>query len=311
MSENEPNFGAVELNNNYFGSLTRHEIYKILENGHLISIKELSDIYPHKKGTYTNEVELAELELYGIEKNTSSNNQEAVILEVESVEDPSKHIRVILKPFSGENKDIKRALSIPNFYSREKAAKIVDEFLGFNLVPPTLIAKLDNGDLASMQYFIEPEIARTRSELMDTDVLEAIDMQKSESWLKMAIFDWIIGNWDRNINNILQKESDPEEVIAIDNGSSWCHRETVRPPEGKKFGPRYFFKERTVKNESGEYVIENIKTPVPIEILTTLEKFKAFKNQINEMLLPLIQSHSELENMWKRVDQMLVEKIVL
>lgn len=91
-------------------------------------------------------------------------------------------------------------------YKEERAAYIVDKFLGLNLVPATVI-KTHEGKTGSFQQFI-PD-AKTYYEAEKGD-LEGI----GEELKKLGIFDFLIGNIDRNEGNFLVKKGG---VFAIDH----------------------------------------------------------------------------------------------
>lgn len=110
----------------------------------------------------------------------------------------------IFKPHTKYSKEI-----AAKYINRERAAYLISLFLGFNLVPPTVIRKID-GRLGSMQEFID---AKTAYELGD-DIL--INVPESE-YLKMFIFDFLIENTDRRLPNYLVKDN---KIYAIDNGLS-------------------------------------------------------------------------------------------
>lgn len=93
--------------------------------------------------------------------------------------------------------------------NRERAAYLIDLFLGFGLVPPTVI-RIIEGEIGSCQQFIEN--TKTSDEVDDVDT----EIVKDEK-LKMDLLDVILVNTDRNIGNWLIKE---KKIYAIDHGYS-------------------------------------------------------------------------------------------
>lgn len=72
----------------------------------------------------------------------------------------------VFKPKNGENKSYDTSGS---FFKRERASYLVDKFLGFNLVPPTVIREID-GQIGSVQEFIP-----------DTDIFNQITRREEET----------------------------------------------------------------------------------------------------------------------------------
>lgn len=119
----------------------------------------------------------------------------------------------MFKPQNGEvylRENIKKG----TYFKRERAAYLVDRFLGFNLVPPTVIREID-GEVGSMQQFI-PD-SKTGKEVpyyeRDKDILQ-------QQLIKLWIFDYIIYNSDRHDGNFLVKSKE-NKLYAIDNGLSF------------------------------------------------------------------------------------------
>lgn len=89
----------------------------------------------------------------------------------------------------------------------ERACSLIDLFLGFDFVPPTVIREI-NGEVGSAQHYIEN--APTSYELTEH---ERKAIPKKEL-LKLDIFDYIVNNEDRHDNNYLIKN---DKIYAIDN----------------------------------------------------------------------------------------------
>lgn len=118
----------------------------------------------------------------------------------------------IFKPKSGENRFF---VGEGTFYKRERAAFVVDSFLGFDIVPPTVIRSIED-EVGSLQKFIPnyrsgEEIPREEKSPSN----EAFMMQAEKVW----IFDVIINNTDRHEGNYIFDEEG--RLWAIDHGCSF------------------------------------------------------------------------------------------
>ncbi len=97
------------------------------------------------------------------------------------------------------------------FIGNERAAYLVDRFLGFNFVPPTIIRSI-SGKLGSLQQFVENSLLPMQLGRKGRENIP------KEEILKLCIFDYIIGNTDRGFNNYLLKGN---QIYAIDHGHSF------------------------------------------------------------------------------------------
>ncbi len=98
----------------------------------------------------------------------------------------------VFKPSSGEDPHLRRAVPPGTYYRRSSAASSVADILGMHdLVPPTTI-KNHNGEIGSIQQFVEGETAlRHRGSEYDGPTDAA----------RSALFDYIVGNSDRHRGN--------------------------------------------------------------------------------------------------------------
>lgn len=93
------------------------------------------------------------------------------------------------------------------YIGNERAAYLVDRFLGFNFVPPTVIRNIDD-ETGSLQEFMD---AKTAFEVKGETI-------PPEELLKLYIFDELIRNNDRREDNWLIKGG---KIYAIDHGLSF------------------------------------------------------------------------------------------
>lgn len=115
-----------------------------------------------------------------------------------------------------ELKDDGKGVFKTEYYQNERAAYLIDRFLGFNLTPPTAIRTLD-GEIGSMQEFI-PD-AQTFHEL-EEDFRTSFEEEHRADFMKMWLFDIIINNFDRHSGNFLVQGN---TLYAIDHGYSMNH----------------------------------------------------------------------------------------
>ena len=307
---------SVEMTDKKYGD--NNESLEILEKGKVLEMHNIDEIDPRVKDHHANEVDLALLQLHGIEdrKDTKANaNTKTELLEIASKEDDTQRtLKAIFKPFDGENQSIRRNLAIDAFYKREKAAYLMDQFLGFNLVPPTIIREIPEEGIGSLQLYIDKEIATPRGVYLgiedENESEKYLNMENSNDWIKMAVFDWVIGNFDRNPWNILQYHENSKNLAVIDHGNAWCDYPTRKPEKGKEFGPRYLLKSKVEKfgDQERETAVD---FPVPEEVLNKVAKLKENKEAINDQLRDLVTNKSEIEMMWERIDELLEKRIIL
>lgn len=111
----------------------------------------------------------------------------------------------VFKPHSGYDGDLKK-----HYIHRERAAYLVDRFLGFNFVPPTVIREI--GDkVGSLQEYIPS--AKVGGSVRKGDIPE-------EELAKLRLFDMLVRNTDRHGGNYLFKN---KKVHAIDHGLSFVN----------------------------------------------------------------------------------------
>ena len=112
-----------------------------------------------------------------------------------------QEVNAIYKPISGERPlwDFESG----NLASRELAAFLVDQTLGFEIVPPTILREGPFG-LGALQLWIDDAIFKP----------EEISVV-SNSLRRIALFDVVVNNTDRKIGHLLFKG---EKVFGCDHG---------------------------------------------------------------------------------------------
>ena len=105
----------------------------------------------------------------------------------------------------------------------EVAAYRIDRMIGLGLVPAT-VQREYRGNRGSLQWWVDAEMSeaeRRRNNLEPPD-REAWDQQQ----LKMALFDNLLFNWDRHLNNILITSD--FRLILIDHSRAFLSYDQVR-----------------------------------------------------------------------------------
>lgn len=207
----------------------RDEFVELLENSDPTVMGNIADFRPELLDTHTNQVMLVELEIGQNQKDALASSNKMRFFEIMYGEKP---IIAVFKPGSGESKVRLEDFQVPNMYTRERAAYIIDYFMNLGIVPPTILKNID-GEEGSMQLYIphttaqSPNINRELDENQDFSGLD---------WKKMAMLDKLIGNADRNSGNYLVCFSEPSRFFAIDHGASFC-----RPKAGdENLAYKYF-----------------------------------------------------------------------
>lgn len=168
----------------------------------------------------------------------------------------------VFKPVSGEPQLIRDNLPAGTHYKRERAAFIISQLLDFDIVPATVIRKLE-GELGSVQDFVDGSVTAAESHT------RFLSPEYKEARAMMAIFDFIIWNSDRHKGNFMVSDT---SLHAIDNGLS--------------FGPVPQLSVFAIHDED-----------IPESVITKLRNFKEWPENIQVLrsfLAPLLEA-SELE----------------
>ena len=110
------------------------------------------------------------------------------------------------------------------FWADEKAevaAYHLDQLLGFDIVPLTVLRRM-NGEDGSIQYYFS------------TAEEGSPEQTASRNFAALKVFDYITANFDRKAPNFLYW-TEQDRVIAIDNGGEFKDHECGDPQEVKQF----------------------------------------------------------------------------
>jgi hypothetical protein len=122
--------------------------------------------------------------------------------------------RAVFKPASGER--WRFVTKKGSSYKFERAAYLVDRFLGFDLVPPTVIRDI-SGEIGSVQQFVDRAL-----EPLLVGWPKMSEQPVSAQTRRLALFDCLIANIDRHQGNSLLGHDD--KIWAIDHGFSFNHK---------------------------------------------------------------------------------------
>lgn len=195
----------------------------------------------------------------------------------------------VYKPVSGEQE----LWDFPtgSLANRERAAYVLDQLLGWNLIPTTKLVTGPLG-LGSLQNWVEADPGLvdifSPSEIPDDwfNILSGLDEQGKQVTLahsaeprlaQLAVLDVIMNNADRKAGHILVDEGN--EIFGIDHGVTF-HEE---------------FKLRTV-------LWGWIKSPIDLGLIDDLSRVITL---IPESELALLLSPSEIEALLQRIDSLI------
>jgi len=118
-------------------------------------------------------------------------------------------VKGVFKSKDGEDVGLRSGIPAGTYYKREVAAYKVDQILGFDLVPPTVIRKV-NGKVGSHQLFRKGYETYMQS--------PDINLVSESTKRRLNYLDYILAHEDRhNANFMINKKG---KIAAIDNGLS-------------------------------------------------------------------------------------------
>lgn len=169
-----------------------------------------------------------------------------------------------------ELKDDGKGVFKTELYSNERAAYLIDRFLGINLTPPTTIRDLD-GETGSMQEFIPDAkmYAELRLDEESNEEEHAFVEKHKEEFMRMWVFDMIIGNLDRHGGNFLFSGDD---LYAIDHGHSLSKNEF-----------EYFSREVNTYSRSRNFLDQEL----PVSLVKSIKNFienSAYQQILEDLL---------------------------
>ena len=176
----------------------------------------------------------------------------------------------------------------PGLWRRERAAYLLSEWLGWNLVPPTVVREIEPLGVGSLQYYVDNDGSHYFP-LYETRV----DLHPQ--FLRMAVFDLLVNNTDRKSGHVLLGPGD--RVFGIDQGLCFHQDPKLRTVI-------WDFAHETIPSELVE-AVEALVDAVPGEVAELLlpEEVAALRSRASRIVrLPwLPEPQSEFPYPWPLV----------
>src|SRR6185436_10699863 len=120
----------------------------------------------------------------------------------------------------------KAEMNFQDSWQLEVAAYQIDRIIGLKKVPAT-VERYINNNIGSLQWWVQNRMSEEgrRKEKLEAPDKEAWD----QVWLKMFLFDALIANVDRHLNNILITQD--WDLRFIDHSRSFRSNKDLKEPE--------------------------------------------------------------------------------
>ena len=182
----------------------------------------------------------------------------------------------------------------PGLWKRERAAYLLSEWLGWSIVPPTVVREIEPPGVGSLQYYVDNDgshyfpLYETRADL-------------HPQLLRMAVFDLLVNNTDRKSGHVLlarsQNANQVDHIWGIDQGLCFHQDPKLRTVI-------WDFAHQTIPSALVE-AVEPLVEEVPAEVaqLLTPEEVVALKARASRIVrLPwLPEPQSEFPYPWPLV----------
>ncbi|MBF0361367.1 MAG: hypothetical protein HQK49_10160 [Oligoflexia bacterium] len=128
------------------------------------------------------------------------------------------NIKGLFKPQCGEVAGKEMSTDGRSFL-HERAAFVVDQMIDANLIPPTVLqySSIDDPD----DFYFNKNEVKGSLQYWFENTTSARKLKKSKMSMDLTLLDFVIGNCDRHVGNILFDKSNTKQEIAIDNGLSF------------------------------------------------------------------------------------------
>lgn len=151
----------------------------------------------------------------------------------------------------------------------EVAAYRASRFLNLDLVPPTVIRKVDN-NYGSLQFFVKPSVDALSKDQYDKAFAHANPVNVAN----LHLFYFIFGQWDAGPHNIIvQYNGDIPRLIAIDNAG-------IRYMQYAKYGDFPFV--RVIHDNNLN--TKDFNTPFPFDNTLTESSAEKFREKFKHTL---------------------------
>ena len=170
----------------------------------------------------------------------------------------------------------------------EVAAYLIDRMLNLNMVPLTFIAHYKDGKMGSSQYFVEN--AHGARVMREYNGLKPRKFDRPSGRIvksrEMLLFDWLIGNMDRNVDNYMLLDSG--KMVLIDHGMSflgwYAPKRVSRHFVMKRLPSRELFKEMEKIVFNQEAAKKELKPYLPKKkVKAFLAKVRVFVAKVKKL----------------------------
>jgi Phosphatidylinositol 3- and 4-kinase len=224
-------------------------------------IDDLIEVIKSKLGEVTDERSVGESDSTGIK----GVNQSFILVNKEGK-------KFLFKPANGEHTSKWRSIPPHSQYLRERAAYLISDTLGWNLVPHS-ITKTYKNEIGSLQDWVN---GTTKSD-------KTLSAYSAKYIWESGLFDIIIGNCDRHSGNWLTIKDRP---ILIDHGYSM--------PVKADNGPRSVILSRFANRIWGKPIPEDLLSDIKklknkelqehVDNLVGKEAYKLFNTRVDELI---------------------------
>ncbi len=194
--------------------------------------------------------------------------------------------KVVWKPKEEEHPGLRSGIADGTMYRREIAASIIDEALGFDLVPPTSELKFE-GMVGSAQAFSRG--SKTAAQLRRGGLLdEALSTIPSIDLERFLTLDEVLYNTDRHSGNyMLRKSGKSYRLVAIDNGLTLpsASGSSMRIPDNPTF---HEFRGKKISDD----------------LMKDLQSFRMMEPSLRPVLSGLLED-AAIDNLFDRVDNLI------
>ena len=180
--------------------------------------------------------------------------------------DSINEINCIYKPIAGE----RPLWDFPDgtLADREFAAFLVSSYLGFNIVPLTILREGPYG-LGMVQEWIEIDESIDLAEYFSQDLPEL---------RKMAVFDAIINNTDRKIGHLIPTSEG--SLFGCDHGVTFHHEDKLRTVLWQWAGDKLTDNEITTLKK----LVSGIETDLDLSPFLTEQEIQALLNRVHNLI---------------------------
>ena len=187
----------------------------------------------------------------------------------------------VWKRAKGEKDCHRDGIPVGTYWTREAAGYRVDQAMGLNRVPPTVLRQYKNEWGSLQEYKSNAKLYGERERAMREAVEKAVRNDHTG-----GAFDFIVGNTDRHGNNLMYKVTDRSaalqgqasgiELINIDNGLCFPARATKEAKDKLRIRSKY------LAQQQGEEISDAAHDAIDKLLASEKETRKALKPVLNK-----------------------------